>query len=163
MHNIRSHSSSYYMPLWPNAKQGIMQRLGPKRAIYIPVGVVLFIILYFAHDYYTVTYPAQLIPPVEYQSTLFSAIQASFPQAMQQNLKHAVQTAPASSDSASSIPNRVFQTDKTPPEPELAKSWDDNGFKRIFLDDDAALEWVESHFGDGEITRSYKSLPKPIL
>lgn len=162
MHHLRRHSSSYYMPLWPNQQNGLIQRLGPKRVAYGCLGLVLFIALYSTHRYYTITYPAQLIPPSEYQSTLFAAIEASFPRNMQQQLKHTITTAPSSALDTS-IPNQVFQTDKSPPDPSDSKTWDENGFHRIFLNDTAALDWVESHFGESDITKSYKALPKPIL
>lgn len=136
------------------------------------------LMLFCAHSYYITTYPAQLVPPLDYFPTLRSS-RDIFPHNMQSDIHNALgrtsfdATSPHYSTHHSSyttgynltslIPNRVWQTDKRPPLQSDARTWAKNGFERIFLDDDAALGWVMRTFGDSEISRAYKGLPKAIL
>src|ERR1700733_12870788 len=126
LHQRPSHSRSYvqYTPL-RLAKSTIAQRLGPKRMIALPIIGVIFIILLCLHRYYITTYPAQLIPPAEYYTTLLDAL-PYFPKSMHSQMTAALRRplppaaanfSGAGSKDTSAIPNRVFQTDKKPPDP----------------------------------------------
>lgn len=171
LHQRPSHSRSYvgYTPLRV-AKSTIAQGLGPKRMIALPIIAVIIIVLICMHLYYIATYPAQLIPPRDYYVTLLAAL-PSFPKSMHSQMTAALHPQPpvnnsiygAGAKDTSAIPNRVFQTDKAPPDPMDTRTWEKNGFSRIFLDDAQALAWVIDHFGESEVTRTYRSLPKPIL
>ena len=168
LHQRPPHSRSHvqYTPLRV-AKSTIAQRLGPKRMIALPVIALVFILLVCTHLYYIVTYPAQLIPPADYYDTLLAAL-PSFPRSMHPQMTAALEppaanTTTYASGDTSAIPNRVFQTDKTLPDPTDTRTWEKNGFLRIFLDDAQALAWVFDRFGESEIMRTYRSLPKPIL
>jgi hypothetical protein len=156
----RRQSQYAYTPLWLN-KASLTQRFGVKRLVLFPVVILILILLICAHKYWTITYPAQLIPSAEYYPTLIGAIAASFPEFMHDSLKNALESHTSRGDE--SIPNRVFQTDRLPPPKEFSETWDKHGFERIFLNDSQALDWVSDHFGDSEVTRTYRALPKPIL
>lgn len=167
------HARKSYSPL-TLVKSTVVQ-YSPRRKVAIPCAALGAILLLFLHLYYITTYPAQLIPPKEYYSTLLSGSHA-FPKHMHAQLTAALTPLPAPSplldgtevykgswNGSGVIPNRVFQTDVRPPIESDSRTWDKNGFERIFLDDDGALAWVIDHFGESEISRTYASLPKPIL
>lgn len=149
-----------------------------KRMIIIPCFCITALLFAF-HLYYIATYPAQLIPPAEYYPTLRSSLSV-FPKSMHVSLAAALtgpiaptkSLAPTSSPptspgfvaaNTSLIPNRVFQTDVRPPSIRDSHTWDANGFERLFLNDADALAWVLETFGDSEIARVYRALPKPVM
>lgn len=155
-----------------------------KRAIVVP-GLCFVALLFILHLHNITTYPAQLIPEIDYYPTLRSSLSA-FPVSMHAALEdalavpllpttiHRMPSSPNTDSPSSSspglttgntslIPNSVFQTDRKPPLSRDARSWDTNGFKRVFLNDADALAWVVEHFGSSDVTRTYRALPKPVM
>ncbi|KAF8321538.1 hypothetical protein DL93DRAFT_2223905 [Clavulina sp. PMI_390] len=154
-----------------------------KRMIIIPC-VCIGLILILLHQWYIITYPAELIPRAEYYPTLRASL-SMFPKSLRSALEKelanpisplenqgALLLPPGAASSAarppaaadtSRIPNRVFQTDKAPPSAEDARTWEHHGFESLFLNDDDSLAWVIEHFGDSEITRAYRTLPRPVM